>query len=504
MEARCEYSQLTIPNDPSYAAVSAKYVAEIAKKIGFTDNDVGEIEQSVRDAVTHVIEYSFEPEERSDVQVSCERVPEGLKITIHDKGLPFDESFSAAQVCENEGPVRQCWESEFFKVTQRMDSISMHNLGFEGKETVLIKHLNRKGINEYFEACDLSPYENLPAERKRDVARQAFTVRQMKSSEAVEVAKCVYKAYGYTYGNENIYYPERLIELNDTGRMHSAVALTNSGEIAGHGALSFHSGGGAIAELGQGVVKPVYRKQGVFRMLTQYLVDKAKFLGLMGVYGQAVTEHVYSQKMSYHFGLEDVAIILGFLPTTTKFRSISERLSQRGSMVIHFGYLKKPSDLEIYPPPHHDAMIRLLYNKIGIAPENIKDPHRALKSPEGQSAIRTQLVPSLNYARIEVEQFGSDTTNEVLHRLRELRLQRVDVINLYLNLFDPNTAHISVVFEEAGFIFAGILPGFWADGDALILQCLNNVPINYDTIKLASPVAKELLAYIQSNDPNVR
>jgi hypothetical protein len=54
-----------------------------------------------------------------------------------------------------------------------------------------------------------------------------------------------------------------------------------------------------------------------------------------------------------------------------------------------------------------------------------------------------------------------------------------------------------------GFFFAGILPGGFTDGDALILQYLNNVPIDYNAIQVKSDLAAKLLTYVREQDPNV-
>jgi serine/threonine-protein kinase RsbW len=54
--------------------------------------------------------------------------------------------------------------------------------------------------------------------------------------------------------------------------------------------------------------------------------------------------------------------------------------------------------------------------------------------------------------------------------------------------------------EKRGFFFAGILPSS-RFGDALILQYLNNVAIDYDKIHLQSDMAKEICRYIQTLDP---
>jgi hypothetical protein len=76
------------------------------------------------------------------------------------------------------------------------------------------------------------------------------------------------------------------------------------------------------------------------------------------------------------------------------------------------------------------------------------------------------------------------------------------VISLYLKLSDPLTSYLTDEFEKMGFFFAGILPGALAGGDALILQYLNNVPIDYEKIQLDSDAGKHLLDYIMSVDPN--
>jgi len=52
-----------------------------------------------------------------------------------------------------------------------------------------------------------------------------------------------------------------------------------------------------------------------------------------------------------------------------------------------------------------------------------------------------------------------------------------------------------------GFFFAGILPRTRI-GDALILQFLNNVDLDYDKITVVSDAAKEILNYIRTRDPN--
>ncbi len=106
IQDRCEYSSLTIPNHHAYVGVARTYVGEVAKKMGFDEQDRLMIERAVAEAVTTVIEHAFEPDERATLDISCERVPLGLKIIIADQGLPFDPTRLLG--CRSWGNIQRC------------------------------------------------------------------------------------------------------------------------------------------------------------------------------------------------------------------------------------------------------------------------------------------------------------------------------------------------------------------------------------------------------------
>jgi len=85
--------------------------------------------------------------------------------------------------------------------------------------------------------------------------------------------------------------------------------------------------------------------------------------------------------------------------------------------------------------------------------------------------------------------------------VRELCLKQIATLNLFLSLEDPATFTMTAEFEKLGFFFAGLLPR--GDmGDTLILQYLNNVPMDYGKLRLHTDMAREILAYIKDHDPN--
>jgi serine/threonine-protein kinase RsbW len=90
---------------------------------------------------------------------------------------------------------------------------------------------------------------------------------------------------------------------------------------------------------------------------------------------------------------------------------------------------------------------------------------------------------------------------EVRKTLHDLCVKQTATVELLLSLEEPFTYFAVSEFEKMGFFFAGILPGSRI-GDALILQYLNNMDIDYGGICVSSETAASLLAYIREHDPN--
>ena len=504
MESKCEYSSIQIPNDPKYAAAAAIYVSEIARAMEMPDQDVKSLENGIVEAITALIRYSFEPGEKGTLEIRCERIPEGLKVSLRDKGLPFGMGDTSAAVVESSGDDGRDPGEPIFNLKEYLDEIRLNNLGSEGKELVLIKHLKNKRITDYYAACDLEPFEPSVAPIASSLEELKCHIRRMAPAEAAEVSKTIYKTYGYTYPREYVYYPEKIIALNESGQIHSAVAVSGENDIAGYGVFQIWEENPQIVEMAQGVVKPEFRYLGCFRNMTQYLLDQAKSQGKQGAFGEAVTNHTISQHTVHGFGFRDCALKLGMIPPGIEFKGLQATDSYRVSMLVQFLYLKPPpASLSIYAPPHHSSMITALYKGLGVAPK-IKTavPTKAEKTAS-PFAIRINLVGPLNFARIIVDRYGKNINDELRTKVKELCLKKIEILNLYLNLSDPLTCTYTEQFEQLGFFFAGILPGGLSKGDALILQYLNNVPLDYDAVQVKSATAKKLLAYVRERDPNL-
>ena len=503
--AKCEFSSIRIPNDPKYATAAAIYVSEIARMIGMQRRDLKSLENGITEAISALIAYSFEPGQKENLEIHCERIPAGLRVSLRDKGLPFGASAMDWEAPETSIVDRPDIGEPVFRLKEYFDEIQFHNLGPQGKELVLIKQLKNKSITDYYAACDLEPYQLSVPPMPASDAQVKCRVRQMTAADAPEVSKTIYKTYGYTYPRDYVYYPEKIVAMNRSGQIFSAVAITGEDQISGYGVFQVWEENPQIVEMAQGVVKPEFRSRGCFRQITHYLLDRAKSMGIKGAFGEAVTNHTVSQHTTYGFGFRDCGLRLGLVPPGVEFKGMDGKISHRVSLLVHFLFLQPPPDaLSIYAPAHHRDMIAAIYKELGVRPDikvAVPDPAKRAAS---KSVFKIKMVGSMNFARIIISRCGDHIGEELKIKVKELCLKKTEIVNLFLNLSDPLTCIYTAQFEKLGFFFSGILPGAFADGDALILQYLNNVPIDYGAIRVESTLAGQLVAYIKKCDPNLK
>ena len=487
---KCQYSRLIIPGDPAYAGTAAAYTGSVAEKMGFDPRDVEDIKQCTERVVAWAINYSLAENEKASVEVSCEVVPEGFKITVNDRGVPFEPS-ALKEVAADD-------LSGFFHLDGHMDEVQFNNLGPGGKEVLLIKYARQGRITDFFNACELELNEDEAAPKPPHDRTVDYIVRAMKADEAIGVSKCVYKGYGYTYPHEHIYYPDKLAEMNKNNRMFSAVAVTAQGDIVGHCALLYEDAGQRLAEMGLGVVKPEYRGMGCFNKLTAFLVEKARADHLKALYVRAVAVHRYSQQTAARFGLQECALMLAYIPPSVVFKHVGKQQPQRVTVLIGFRYLDPPPPPIIYPPQRHKNIIISIYDHLKIKPFVKSSATPAENAFEAESHFHIKVLNSMRCAHIVIEKYGKHIVREISQSLTELCLKRIEVLNLYLDLSDPQTGSVSEKLEEIGFFFSGILPGIMPNGsDALILQYLDNVFVDYHAVQVYSEMAEKLLDYVR-------
>lgn len=99
VEVKSTTSQLSIhtPGHGSYLTYIRTLVGDLARKVGFPDDDVAKVEMSVDEACSNVVKHAYSPKKkwiwqhrhpeiRLDMQVKADK----MIIEIHDHGQQFD------------------------------------------------------------------------------------------------------------------------------------------------------------------------------------------------------------------------------------------------------------------------------------------------------------------------------------------------------------------------------------------------------------------------------
>jgi len=257
---------------------------------------------------------------------------------------------------------------------------------------------------------------------------------------------------------------------------------------------------GPLAELGQLAVAPAHRGQGLRKLMGDRLGEEVRRLGLVGLFGEAVTIHTISQEASDSRGLHVTAIkLLDWQAQFKKLRGVEpEPGAQRESMVYYFKYLIPPAPALVCAPSRHREVLTRIYDNLEV-PRELLQP----SGPVGHGEVTVHYDRETGGGTIQVNRIGMDTLPEIEQAQRDLcDLAGAAVVGLNLPLAQGTTPYLADAAEACGFFFSGVLPHSAADGDFLRMQYLN-AELDLERLHLSSPFARELLAYVLKDKERV-
>lgn len=475
-------STLTLPGQPGAVAVARAYVHEIAVLAELADAD--RFANAAATACADMIANALAPGEADALTLTAVVSPTTLTLAIRERGAPFDPAATGAEAAS---PVRgRHWD----RVRDAVDEARWTSRGNDGMELTLSRYRPLADVTSQATAAELTPFRH----DEPLAPPQAYEIRRLRPADAVGVARCVYRSYGYTYSNADLYWPERIVHLNETGHLVSLVAVDASGEVVGHLALE-RPDFGPVAESGQAVVSPAHRGRHLLERLHGLAEDEARHLGLVGVVAYTVTSHVFSQRMEESVGAQLCGVALGQVPQTLTFRNIADAPAlQRGSTMLYFKYMRKPGATRVHAPAQHRATLERIYTALA-APVEWGVP----AAPGGRGRVTASLDRSWNFGEIHVDVIGEDTAAEIRRARRDLcDTGGVQVVYLYLPLAQPATPELCAAAEAEGFFWSGMVPSYAPDGDTLCLQYLA-IDLDLGLIQVAGQAGRDLLDYVAAD-----
>ncbi|MBX2976026.1 MAG: ATP-binding protein [Ignavibacteriaceae bacterium] len=456
-------------------------VQSISSHLGYDKNSIYKLEVVVEEACLNVIEHAFDEGEIGNYEIIFQRKPGKFVISIEDQGLPFD--FSKIESGENSG-------LGMLLIKAFADEVNFVNLGRSGKKLELIKSLPYRDIEDYVSKEEAEQSKNLP----QADSSEPLKFMMMMSSHAVNLARCVYRSYGYSYPNDTIYFPDRRKELLESGLIEACIVVNSSDEIVGHLAMVKDAPMAKVGESGQAVVDPRYRGRSLFKEMKIFLSEHSKSKGMYGLYSEAVSIHPFTQKGNLSLGAHETGFLLAFAPESMNFKQIKDKQKQRQTTVLFYHRINEEPHRVVHLPYHHSSIIKKIYENLELNREyETKITNQVMKNEK--TIIDIKVLPDLALAFLQLQEFGADFESLIEFRLKEMLRKKMDCIYLDLPLTNKHTPQYCVLAEQFGFFFAGIIPELY-DGDVIRFQYLNNLEVDAKEICTASQFGEDLLKYV--------
>jgi len=477
-----ESVKIRFPADLKFLELALDFGEGIGRAQGMK-TELPAIRLGLEEALVNVISHGC-PEDDA-VELSANAGPLGIEFLIHERGIPFDsEALERQLVASAEGAPEHGLGLRLMK--SFMDEVSFKSLGMQGKETRLFKRFAREQQQE----PDVELMVEEPPAPKEKIE---YTIRPMQPNEAVEVARCAYSSYGYTFLNANIYDPTYIREMNASGILVSLVAVSEGGVVMGHAAMRLEDEDPLCGGWGYAFVRKKYQRQGCLGRLSTGLLKEAQDRKLQWIFVDAVCTHTYSQRASDPYGFSPSAIVLA-RATPMDFKGIDEE-RRRVDLLLCFKRIAAPDKrLPLFLPAHHEDKMREIYQGLDESVECKAIPDDC--ALPGQPFSVNVVADTMSAVRMVVEEYGTGVVEEVRSSLKAACLDGAEVVYLLLDLSLPQTAWLVETFEEMGFFFSGIWPR--SDGhDQFILQYLNSIAVDFDAMQIASEQGNKLKDYVQ-------
>jgi hypothetical protein len=509
---------LSVPSRPEFLGLVRDTARGGAALAGFRDDARRRVATVVQQlAAILVLEATREV---LTVDLTCEVVPGGLSVTLHDDGPPFDPSSAGDADAFVRGLLKE----------GSADWVEFRNEGRGGKTVRMMFHHHaaahaddaglpegdgdevvvagrnvwdlRGGEVEALWELDPEDVTDAPAAPKEGAGGVAYGL--LRREQAGSVSDCIYDTYRLTYLHEDMYHPLRIAELNESGAMISVVATAPDDTVVGHFALSFPDDGRHVPELGIAATRRAWRGQHVARNLADLLMEEAARRGLYGVFAEAITVHPFTQHLNVQLGMGTCGVRLATIPADREFRGMDAQSRHRNSSITMYRYFGTPSTAPLEVPERHRAMIRRLYEWIGAPGRLDGSPPgvlRDMRDDSAETSITVRLDLSTSVATLRVSGFGSDLRDRLRDELRRLRESELRVIEASLDMTRPGAAAAAAQLEELGFIFTGVLPA-GPETDLATFEYFNGVLVDYDLMRIDSDETRELVAYVRAMDPD--
>jgi GNAT superfamily N-acetyltransferase len=314
------------------------------------------------------------------------------------------------------------------------------------------------------------------------------TIRHLEPEDAPALTRCIYRCYGWTYPNADMYFPDRVAASIESGRRIGEVAMAADGEMAAHwGAVVVADG---VVETGGTVTDPRFRGRGLAAQLGDLLLDRLQDMGVHGRLREPVLTHPATQRIALREGAALVGLTLHGSKPLEQIGITDGLLADRVSLTLMYSPLVplEPATMwipGIYAPIARDVLDHAEWpRQLGQARAGVDHP--------GVSELGSSYDSLNRSGRIQVNVVGTDIVDVVDDALGALRRAGAEQVVVYLPANQPALASLGAGLESLSLGFAALIPAYGELGDALVLQWLADPDVDDSSWVFGDPWVETL------------
>ena len=458
MEQRPDHLDLSlhVPGLVELEPLVDDFVRRVLGVAGFGGGQAEELEAATRSAILLVeaeLERAGEIAVPIELHVRIDAV--SLELEVLERGRPLGEGALDASGDDITGRVRPA---------HVFDDVHWVQRGPEGSEL----HMRIARPHERIDVLAALEHRVDAVEAAADHAglepstqTSAYRTRLFRPGDGLGVAERIYEAYGHSYPNPDLYYPDRVEALNRCGKLRSILCETSDGELVGHYALE-RPELGPIGEAGQAVVDHRHRGHGLMRPMREAVEQAGRDLGLLGIWSQPTARHPFSQRMNLGFGSVAQALCLGTTPGGTTLRggvagSDAHGEELRHSCFLYWHPLRDEEPIEVDVPDALVPWIERLYEARGRAC-TVREAGRPARSSR---PVRSRFDRARRVGWVTTEHVGQDTIGGIRAAVEALRdAAGAEALFVDLPIEQAGTGSVASALLTDGLRFAGIGPRF--------------------------------------------
>ncbi len=304
------------------------------------------------------------------------------------------------------------------------------------------------------------------------------------------VGRLFYAVYGDGYPIDTYYLPERLTEENRRGNIRSVVTRTTGGHVISHVAFYRSSPPNPnLYEYGVGLTHPAYRSTMAFYRATQLLMKLVGKNGIDAFFGEAVCNHVTTQKLSKQAKALETAAEPALMPAQA-YETEQSAAGRVGCMV----YFRVDVDRrrQLYLPAPYCDELGFMMDGINLDRELIVSSNTL---PGDGGEIEVKRFDFAGVARCTVTTPGAGLVGRLAELERELRADNYALVQFFLDLGKPWSGGVVELLRENGYCLGGLLP-VWFGDDGLLMQKYFVDP-DFDGMKIYSERGRSLVEMVR-------